>query len=566
MHKRYKGKSGFFASASRAAAAAASLLAAVLVPAAAEATFHEQMAVSTRAISLGNAVTSSPPGHMSVHYNPAGLSRLPVGNQLSMGLTVPVIDKTSRFTRDEDFGGFLDGEYEEQDPLYDQADQTEGSNTDGRMYVPLVDETLDFLIGPALGVSSGKEDSRWTFALGNYAPFAVGLVHDDDGDPAEYGGRGVYWQHLVYAAPAASYEVTENISMGLSVGMGQSAMGAELDMRTPHDLLALTKILGDSTENMEIPPFTNLYYDSPLFGGGISPYEKLASFEMNMRSDFSPNYNLGVLYEPWEWLGFGAVYQSEIKAYLHGTYEFDYTDVWQDFVEWHGKGPLGTRRMAAMLDLPSNPASRQTGRVTSEIKYPQRVQAGITIRPWHRLGLMFDVKWSNWSVLEKDKYEFDQDIQLLQVAKLGGYTGGNRTLVIERNFEDTLDWAAGLEFSATNWLDLRLGYEYRESSVPDDKYDLLMALPDMHYCGAGFGINFENGVKIDVAGAYLFNESYEIDSGQSDNLNNPDFDKIVYNPYVGSHYEQETYTYMGSVTTTMPFSVMHDVMSAMYPF
>ncbi|MCF8029038.1 MAG: hypothetical protein K9K81_11780, partial [Desulfobacteraceae bacterium] len=65
--------------------------------------------------------------------------------------------------------------------------------------------------------------------------------------------------------------------------------------------------------------------------------------------------------------------------------------------------------------------------------------------------------------------------------------------------------------------------------------------------------------SIDIAGAYLVNESYEIEAEESQNLNSSGFANIVYNPYVGSDYEQETYTYMGSVTTTMPFSVLGDM-------
>jgi long-subunit fatty acid transport protein len=42
---------------------------------------------------------------------------------------------------------------------------------------------------------------------------------------------------------------------------------------------------------------------------------------MMARNEFAPSYKLGALYEPYDWLGFGIVYQSEIKAKMHGTYE-----------------------------------------------------------------------------------------------------------------------------------------------------------------------------------------------------------------------------------------------------
>ncbi|MCF8026654.1 MAG: hypothetical protein K9K82_14350, partial [Desulfobacteraceae bacterium] len=84
--------------------------------------FNEQIAVDTRAISLANTVTADPPGLMSVHYNPAGLSLLGEGKVLSNGVVAPFIKRTGRFTEDEDFEGFLnntwgpDAPYNPEDP------------------------------------------------------------------------------------------------------------------------------------------------------------------------------------------------------------------------------------------------------------------------------------------------------------------------------------------------------------------------------------------------------------------------------------------------------------------
>jgi Long-chain fatty acid transport protein len=71
------------------------------------ATVHEQLAVSTKAMSLGNAVTAYPPGIMAIHYNPAGLSLLR-DREFSVGIMYPLkIETTGRFTADPDFEGFM---------------------------------------------------------------------------------------------------------------------------------------------------------------------------------------------------------------------------------------------------------------------------------------------------------------------------------------------------------------------------------------------------------------------------------------------------------------------------
>jgi long-subunit fatty acid transport protein/ketosteroid isomerase-like protein len=528
----------------------------MILPVPAEGSFHEQMAISAKAISLGNAVTANPPGHMSIHYNPAGLSLMPEGKWFSQGLTVPVIQKTSKFRADPDFEGFFGVN---DDPILSPLGKYEGTNTAGRMYIPIVDTTIDYLFSPTVGISYRKPGSPWTFAVGNYAPFAVGLVHGASRDPTRFGGKAVYQQHLVYAAPAVSYQLNEELSLGLSVGLGQTAMGAEVDMRSPNELVELTRVLGEATEDLEIPVLSELTLPPPWFGGGVGAYDQVASLDLALRDDFSPNYNVGLLWEPLDWLSLGLVYQSPIKVELEGDYLFSYTETWRSMVNWFGQSPL-LLTTSGMLDLPTNPVPYQKGRVTTEIELPRRVQMGVKIQPFDRLSLMFDLKWSNWSVLEEDRFVFDQDIQLLRLVKLLGYTGGNDKLVVDRDFQDTLDWAVGVEFELFDWLTLRAGYEWRETSVKQELYDLLYALPDLHYFGGGCSVTLPNGMVIDLAGAYLINEGFKVENDGSSNLNSNDTFKPVYNPYAGLHYEQDTYTYMGSINVTMPFEVMAKMM------
>ncbi len=506
--------------------------------------FTEQLAIDTKAISLANTVTADPPGIMSIHYNPAGLSRLPDGGVFSQGLAIPVIKQTVKFKRDPNFGGFLGGF--NQDPLFN----TEGTNSSGRVYVPFVG-TVDFLFSPALGFSHRRPGSRWTFGMAMYAPIAIGIVRGDRDDPARYGGKAVYQQHLIYASPTVSYKMSDSLSLGLSVGFGQSAMGAEVDMRSPNDLVALTRVLGNATKDLEIPILSELTFPPPWFGGGVSPYDQVASMDLDMRDDFSPSYNLGLLWHPWDWFSFGICYHSSIKVNFRGSYRFDYTDVWQRMVHWFGTSPLLVN-ISGMLDLPTHEVPSQRGRATAEMKFPQMLQFGVMVKPFKRLKLLCDLHWANWSVLKEDRIVFDQDIQLLRVVKLLGYTGGDRALVIERNFKDTWTWSVGMEYQLFDWLVLRCGYENRKTSVRDDHFDLLYSIPDLDYYGAGVGINLK-GMKIDLGFGYIVNKSYKIPDNGSVNLNSTDFTKPVYNPYAGMDVEVKTVSYIGAVTITKRF-------------
>jgi len=528
------------------------LLLLVICSSSARAGFDEQLAINAKALALANSVTANPPGVMAIHYNPAGLSLLS-GTLVSQGVTLPVIEKTGRFTADPDFEGFLGGFSE--DPLAG----TEGTNTSGRMHLPVLGD-VDTLVTPALGFSYRKPGSRWTWAIGNYAPFGVGVVHGDPDDPMRFGGQAIGRQHLIYAAPAVSYQLSDSLSIGLSVGLGQTAVSAGMDMRAPNDLVALTRVLGDATKDLEVPILSELTLPPPWFGGGVSPYDRLATIEMSVQDDFSPSWNLGLLWQPLGWFACGVVYQSEISSQVTGDYSIEYSEAWRRMVQWFGSSPL-LITTSGVFDLPTNPVPRQQGTVVSEVAFPQRVQLGIKLSPMPWLRLMVDMHWADWSVVDQERFEFDQVIQLLQLTKMLGYTGGDKTLVLERNWKDTLEFSYGLEVQPLDWLTLRFGYQQRKSAVPDANFDLIYALPDLDYYATGFGIELDNGVQIDLGFGYLVNASYRIADGVSRNLNSTDVTKPVYNPYAGLDYEQETKTYLGSLNVTVPLKMVTEMMT-----
>ena len=63
-----------------------------------QAALFENLAVCAKAISLANSCTAYPPGQMSIHYNPAGLSNIHDGLQLSQGLLTASFALKSRST------------------------------------------------------------------------------------------------------------------------------------------------------------------------------------------------------------------------------------------------------------------------------------------------------------------------------------------------------------------------------------------------------------------------------------------------------------------------------------
>lgn len=520
----------------------------------AQAAFMEQIAIDPKAISLANTVTADPPGILSIHYNPAGLSLMGDGNYISLGAIPVLLLKTDKFERDTSYEPFHDfrGDVIE-DPI-----AGEGTNSSGRMYLPLVDTTLDMLAAPIFGISHRKSGSKWTFGYSSYVPYAGGWECGDN--VSRYGGKSVSLQHLIYAGPAVSYRFNNNLSFGAAFGLGQTAMDISLDMRSPNEIVNITKILGDATQGMSNPIF-DLTVPFPLFGGGIGPYDTIGNLSVAVRDDFSPSFNLGLLWEPFDWLSLGAVYQSATKANMSGKYNFKYSEDWQRMVSWSGSTAL-MQIVSMIFDLPYEVTPEQTGRVTAEMKWPQMASVGIKIKPIKRLSLLADLHWAEWSSIQRDNIAFDQKIQLLQLAKFMGYQGGAYNMILERNFKDTLNWSVGIQYQLLDWLALRAGYENRTGSTQDEYYDLLYALPTVDYYGAGMGIKLKNNIDIDLALGWLVNKSYKVSNGTSVNMNSTQLGSGLNLPYRGLNYEQEMNIILGALKMTMPLDVVTDMLYA----
>ncbi|HUN54474.1 MAG TPA: outer membrane protein transport protein [Smithella sp.] len=512
----------------------------------AEAMFTEDVAIDPEAISLANTVTARPPGIAALHYNPAGLSLMGDGDFITQGLVGAVIKKTNTFTQDPNYRGFNDIH---DNLIKDPLAGTSGTNNNGIAYIPILDITLKWpvLPLPLSGLSHREPGSNWTFGFSIYTPYAGGWNCNSD-DPSRFDGQSLYLQHLIYFGPGVSYRVSKTFSIGASFGAGQTAMGIGTDVRAPNAIVNITRALGDATQG-GANPISDLTIPLPLFGGGLGIYEPVGNLSIAMRDDFSPSYTLGALWEPYDWLSFGLSYNSAIDVHMTGKYIFSYSQQFQNMVGWEGSTPLMVI-ISSIFDLPMAPTSAQIGNVSMDMQLPQLVNFGVKLKPIKRLSLLADLHWSNWSTTSQYVIQFDQRIQLFQLAKFMGYTGGDYNMVIAKNMKDTLTWSAGIEYQATDWLALRAGYEKRTSSFPDNVYDL-MSVPTMDYYGGGLGIKLKDNIDIDICFGYLTGKQYTPDNG-SVNLNSTVLGAGVNNPYAGLNVQSEMSIFVGGFKVTMP--------------
>ncbi|KPA12110.1 protein FilD [Candidatus Magnetomorum sp. HK-1] len=504
----------------------------------AHASFMEQILVHTKAISLGNSVTANPPGHMSIHYNPAGLSDLDEGIVLSQGFAVVRLERTYKFEPDPEYN-------EKFDPHDDYMSYSKGSVRNGRIYLPFAGPiNLPVLVAPVpSGMSFRKACSKWTFANGIYAPFAGGFEHKHE-DPSRFQGEEVYLQHLMYASPSVSYQVNDQLSVGVSFGFGQTAMGALTDVRSP-TLVDLTNTLRTQGNSFSDLPFNVV----------INNFDKVADMEFSVRDDFTPSFNVGILFKPVNWFSFGAVYQSPIKVDLYGRYKFEYSDKIMEMLDWLNKQNVFRD---SYWDRSHINKQKEQGRMEFvDFEFPQRVQLGVMLKPFKRLKLMMDAHWTDWSSTEAYVMKFDQDVQVLLLARMTRYSEPANTLVYPKEFESPWHFSFGLEYQMLDWLSVRMGYEDRQTCAKDHLFDLF-SLPDVDMFGGGFGIHWMQGLDIDLGVGYLTYHNYVVPNNTSTNLNYVGDGTPVYSPYAGQNYETSFNTYIATMNVTVSFDLLKD--------
>ena len=518
------------------------------------AAIFEQLAMDARSSALGNSVTADPLGPTSVHYNPAGLDRT-IGTEAYQGLLwVAELNVKGKFTQGIDpatgnkwapFGGWFNHGIDPEDG--------HASSTTPSIDLPFLGH-LPFIAAPVSGIAHHDKDSPFAYGFAIVAPYAAGMSHNDADDPYRFLAKSTTIARFQFE-PGISYRVTNNLSIGASFGLGVAFFALENKLRAPNDLTALTGALGEATKGLEIPIISELTFPAPWFGGGVNPYEEVGSMKFFAQDLLNTSYNVGILWDPFSWLSFGGVYQSQATGEMKGRYTFQYGQRLQNTINWMGSSPL-TIIIASMLGLPTHVAAQDTGNMYSEIIFPQRYQFGVKLQPLPRIKFLVDANWTDWEAWKSITIVFDRDMAMLQLARLTGYQGGNNKLVLMNGFKNTWHLSYGLELQATDRLTLRLGYEDRPTSNTPEHFGAI-PLGDIKMYSFGIGIKEKNvplrkikGLhdlieqmnhpdSLDFAVTYL-TSSYTCNYNQSVNFNSTDFTKMIYNPMAGLVYEQNT--------------------------
>ncbi|MBV1921578.1 MAG: outer membrane protein transport protein [Pseudomonadales bacterium] len=480
-----------------------------------------------KAIALGNAVTADPPGIDSIHFNPAGLSRLQ-GRQMHIKFFAADVELTGEFSSNNEYNRLLD-EHNEVDPIADTTSTVDGfafySPFGGITEVPVTAGVLG-------GASYSPPDSKFVFATAVYAPLIGGYIRDED-DPGRYYGKEAAVSRLTFLSPTFSYEVSPNLTVGAGIGLSYFGAGLTVDFRAPNMALGGVKDITDAAcagEDNGIVFEGEIPID--LCGGKVGPFETLLTLDVSMEKALSFTYNVGFLWEATPWLTIGGVYQSEAVDKLEGDVLIVIDENLLGFTQGLADSNSIFKELVQTLELTENDSIIETkGNLVFTL--PAHAALGFSLQLSPSVKFNLDWKWTQTSKFDELTFNIDDPIPLLGLLGDVGIDNVSATsLTIPRGYEDAMNFAYGIEYQYSDTTAIRFGYEPRKTGIPKNKLDFLIPVGDFDLYG--FGISYKLGKEsiLDISLAYMKSE-INVPAGSSTNGNDLRPDNFIYNPSAG---------------------------------
>lgn len=220
-----------------------------------------------------------------------------------------------------------------------------------------------------------------------------------------------------------------------------------------------------------------MYFDIKLqkkIAGALlpAPFTSATDIDQKLTADsVGYGYNLALHYEAFDWVSIGFSYRSQVKQHVEGNANF-----------------AGTTALQQTFLFPSSVDGHGT------ITLPAEYFFGVSFKPIQRLKWEVGGVLYGWSSYDQLQFEFEQPV------------AGNKVSRSSKNWKDSWRFQTGVEYSVTDWMDLRLSYVYDQSPVPDTTIDFILPDSDRNVFGIGVGFHGKSWT-LDASFNYLiFND------------------------------------------------------------
>lgn len=271
-----------------------------------------------------------------------------------------------------------------------------------------------------------------------------------------------YWMppHLY-----GTYQVNDSVWAGLGI-YSRFGLGTEFDSEWPGRFNSYNAVIQSLSFNPNVALKVN---DKLSVAAGVSAMWFDLELERKLPGpagelDFSLTgdsigygFNGGIRYEVTEKVALGASYQSTVKQEVEGD---------------------------ASIRVAKSSAS-------GDVKLPDMIFFGIAVEPTDRVSVEVGTIYTGWSSYDELKVKIDDPTLL-----------GKTEVVSEKDWDDVWRYYAGVEYAVNEAWDVRLGYTYDPSPIPDRTADYLVPANDRHLVGVGCGYKWESW-KLDLSYTYL---------------------------------------------------------------
>lgn len=483
--------------------------------------------LSPKAMGLANAVTADPPGIDSIHFNPAGLVNIKRSISEIKAATFQMSNRYSTGEQRVDaqtqaLYQSLAGEPYPSDPLANQ----QGHIGNAVLLLPGgVSEEMELPVAVMGGLAIRPAEADLVFATAGYSPMMVGITRDDT-DVGRYDGTEVAITRITYLSPSLGYRIDDEWAVGASVGFSYQGLSLTTDLRSPQTIAALIPVIGRK-----------------LTGTGFSlgPYDDIATLSTTMDDYWSTNLNLGVLWSPTLWFSLGACYRSGTHSEMEGDFEMKYSE---KFLE------ISSAMAGRVPHIGGETVER--GKSRMDFVTPPHLALGLSVKITPAWKLNIDLQESFYKKWDKFKVDLDQDVDFLVIGSFVDRDAQARSLSLQRNYQNSISWSIGTEYQLTQSALFRMGYQRRNSAIPENSLDLALPLADADFYGIGVEFNLQDDTDLQISAGYL-TSTYKIDYGQSENANSADPFNLLYNPYAFLSLESTTSTALLAFSYTKPF-------------
>lgn len=392
-----------------------------------------------------------------LYFNPAGMSRLPQGTQISFGAAVLNVDpKAKDITATDALGRPVDG-----------------SNGG---------DFIDTAVIPNFYVTHTMGD--FAAGLGVYVPFGLTSDYDDN-----FKGRFLADEteiQVISISPSFAYNINEQLSLGVSMNI----MYGEGKLTRSQDFYGVGALTAQGLKE------AGLVTDPATLGqiqAATANWDE--GYFDTEGDDWEIGWTIGLMYQPIESTTLGLTYRSKVDFNLEGDTKLtNYPNFNRNTM---GFDPVDLKEGAEVpLTTPES--------VTFSLKHDFNDQ-------W---TLLAGATWTRWSRFQNLDI-FSKEGANGAIAQIGStkYRDPNGDLIghVEENFHNTWSFAVGALYHLNeNWT-LKAGYAYDESAVSNTYLTARVPSSDRQWLTLGAQWrDLESGWTVDAALGYLIIDDVKV--------------------------------------------------------